>query len=87
MDTRRKKLKFRAWHRGFREMDLLMGPYADAHLETLSATELDQFEQLLEAPDWDVYYWITGQVEAPEQVNGTVLEGLKAFRFTASHRS
>ena len=61
MDARRRKLKFRAWRRGFREMDLLMGSFADQHLDQYGETELDQFEALLNLPDWEVYAWLVGQ--------------------------
>ena len=50
-DTRLKKLKFRAWHRGFREADLILGPFADSHVQSLTPDQLDLFERLLEQPD------------------------------------
>jgi len=50
-EARLKKLKFRAWRRGFREADLILGPFADTHVASFSAEELDAFERLLEAPD------------------------------------
>src|SRR3954454_22200954 len=50
-DARLKKLKFRAWRRGFREADLILGPFADKHCPAMGAAELDEFEALLEQPD------------------------------------
>ena len=79
MDARRKKLKFRAWHRGFRELDLLLGPFADEHIATLDQHELNMFEHLLEAPDWDTYAWVTGQSEAPTEMRGSVLTLLQSL--------
>ena len=64
-DTRLKKLKFRAWHRGFREADLILGPFADKHVQDFSETELDLFERLLEVPDHDLYGWIVGTAPTP----------------------
>lgn len=83
MDERRRKLSFRAWRRGFREMDLLMGSFADAHLETMTEEELNEFERLLVIPDWEVYAWVVGNDETPPNHTGPVLNQLKAFKFSA----
>ena len=81
MDTRRRKLKFRAWRRGFREMDLLMGSFADKFLDTYGESELDQFEALLGIPDWEVYAWLIGQTEVPPNHRSVVLDQLIAFKY------
>lgn len=83
MDERRKKLKFRAWRRGFREMDLLMGTFADAHIADLSEAELDEFERLLATPDWDVFAWLVGQRPVPENYKSELLDRLLTFRYEA----
>ena len=64
-ENRRKMLKFRAWRRGFREMDLLMGSFADATLESLGSEGLDEFERLLEVPvGWELSaYLCVGHAE------------------------
>lgn len=80
---RKKRLTFRAWRRGFKEADLIMGRFAQARLDTMSPEELDAFERLLDAPDTDVYAWITGAVETPRNYDTPVLDALKAFRFHA----
>ena len=59
------KLRFRSWRRGFKELDLILGPWADANLATLSAETLADYEALLNAADWDVFYWIT-QNQTPD---------------------
>ena len=82
-DARLKKLRFRAWHRGFREADLILGPFADAHLEHLTADQLDAFQALLEQPDPDLYGWIIGSVATPERLEGEVLDLIRSFRFFA----
>ena len=66
-DTRLKKLKFRAWHRGFREADLILGPFADSHGHELASAELETFERLLEQPDPDIYDWIARRAEPPAE--------------------
>ena len=60
LSPHRNKLKFRAWRRGFREADLILGPFADAHLPQFTASQLDAFEALLDQPDQDIYDWIKG---------------------------
>ena len=82
-DTRLKKLKFRAWRRGFREADLILGPFADRYVSGFSAMELDAFEELLEQPDQDLYAWIVGTAEAPAPFDGDILNQIRAFRFEA----
>jgi antitoxin CptB len=82
-ETRRKMLKFRAWRRGFREMDLLMGSFADAAIESFDRSALDEFERLLGVPDWEVYAWLIGQKEVPANHAGPVLDQLIAFRYAA----
>ncbi|HEX4098680.1 MAG TPA: succinate dehydrogenase assembly factor 2 [Caulobacteraceae bacterium] len=83
MDPRRKKLKYRAWHRGFVEADLILGPFADAHLEALGEADLDHLEILLEQADHDLYAWIIGQAEPPADLDVPVLALIRQFRFDA----
>jgi antitoxin CptB len=80
MDDRCKKLRFRAWRRGFREIDLIMGGFADRRLADLDGAGLDDFERLLDAPDQDVYLWITGQAAAPAEYDTPTLARLRAFQ-------
>lgn len=87
MDSRRSKLKYRAWHRGFREADLILGPFADARLASMAARELDAFEALLEQPDHDLYGWILGEAPAPPAFEGEVLSMIRRFHSEARHAS
>ncbi|MGH6916010.1 MAG: succinate dehydrogenase assembly factor 2, partial [Geminicoccales bacterium] len=57
-DARRKRLRYRAWHRGTKEMDLLLGRFADAQLAGMTPAQLDAFEALLCESDPDLYDWI-----------------------------
>ena len=79
LDARRRRTLFRAWHRGTREMDMLMGQFADAKLATLSDGELDDFELLIEAPDQDVFSWLTGKVATPGNYDTPVFRRLRDF--------
>jgi antitoxin CptB len=82
-DPRLKRLKFRAWHRGFREADLILGPFADTYAETLSSELLDELERLMEEPDHDIYNWIVERDPTPPEMDGQIMTMLKAFRFEA----
>lgn len=78
-ENRIKQLRFRAWRRGFREHDFLMGTYADENLDRLSDKELDAFDALLNEQDWDVYYWIIGQRTVPKEFETEVIKSLQSF--------
>ena len=80
-EARLKKLKFRAWRRGFREADLILGPFADRHVESFSPEELDAFERLLEVPDQDLFAWITDRTPTPAEWDGALMLKIKEFRF------
>jgi antitoxin CptB len=73
MDPRRSKLKYRAWHRGFREADLILGAFADARVPGMTPEELDGFEALLELPDHDLYAWILGKAAPPADLDASAL--------------
>lgn len=79
LDPRRRKILFRAWHRGMRENDLIMGGFADAHIATLTDAELDEFEGLIEVLDRDLLSWITGEADVPANYDTEVFRRLKAF--------
>lgn len=79
LDDRRKRLLFRCWHRGTREMDLILGRFADAEIDNLSDDELSQLERLIEVPDPDLYAAITGDRVLPAGVVGPLFARIKAF--------
>ncbi|KUL96340.1 hypothetical protein DK26_05720 [Bosea sp. WAO] len=79
LDPRRRKILFRAWHRGMRETDLIMGRFADAEIGGLSEAELDEFERLIEVLDRDLLSWITGEAEVPENYDSALFRRLKQF--------
>ena len=63
-----KRLKMRSWRRGMKEMDLILGPFADARIASLSEAELALYERMLGENDQDLYRWVTGQSEAPPEI-------------------
>ena len=78
--TRINRVRFRAWRRGFREADLILGPFADLHAATMTAPELDRFEALLEQADHDIYGWILGSLAVPAEFDDDLMARLRAFR-------
>jgi antitoxin CptB len=65
MEERRKRARMRAWRRGTREMDLILGPYADAHLAAMDAAALADFEAVLAEADGDLAGWLLGGRPGP----------------------
>jgi antitoxin CptB len=80
LDDRRKRLLFRCWHRGTREMDLILGRFADAEIANLSDDELTEFESLMDAPDPDLYAALTGNMPPAPEYASAVFERIKSFR-------
>ncbi len=78
----KKKLLFRAWHRGMKELDLLMGTFAVDELDNLEGDELQQFERLIEAEDNDLLNYFNGKQQVPNVLAGSVFERIKAQSFT-----
>ena len=79
LDAQRRRILFRSWHRGMREMDLVFGRFADAEIASLGSSELDDYERLLEAPDRDVFNWLTSEAETPSSYDTPVLRRIRAF--------
>ena len=80
LDDRRKRLLFRCWHRGTREMDLILGRFADAEIATLSDDELAQLEHLIEAPEPDLYAALTGNVPLAREYASSLFDRIQSFR-------
>jgi antitoxin CptB len=79
LELRRRRLRYRAWHRGTREMDLVLGRFVDAELANLTPIELDEFESLMDAPDPDLLSWILGQAEVPHDRDTPIFRRLAEF--------
>jgi len=77
------RLKFRAWRRGFREADLILGPFVDTHVRELTPEQLDRLDHLLDQADQDIYEWIIGRAEPPPEFDTDVLRLIQTFRFGA----
>ena len=79
LDDRRKRLLFRCWHRGTREMDLILGRFADASIAELSDTELGQLERLIEVPDPDLYAALSGDVSLGPEFRTGLFDRIRSF--------
>jgi antitoxin CptB len=79
LDFRRRRLLYRSWHRGTREMDLIMGRFAETVIAELSELELAEFERLAEAPDPEIYAWINGAEQVPANFDTAVFRRLRDF--------
>jgi len=77
LEVRRRKLLFRSWHRGMREMDLIMGRFADSAVAALSDAELDEFERLIEVADRELLAWITGEAQVPRSFDTPVFRRMR----------
>src|ERR1700751_3383493 len=80
LDDRRKRLLFRCWHRGTREMDLILGRFADAEIGGLTDDDLAQLERLVEVPDVELYAALTGEATMDPNYAGRVFDRIKSFR-------
>ena len=76
----RKRLKWRATHRGIKEMDILIGGYAEAHLPSMSESQLEEFAIILEIPDQELLAWATRQEPIAVQHQSALLDAVLAFR-------
>jgi antitoxin CptB len=79
LDPRRRRLRYRAWHRGTREMDLVLGRFADAVLPALGPAEVNEFEALIEAPDPDLFAWLTEARPVPPKYDTPLFRRFKSF--------
>ena len=78
-EMRKRRLRFRVWHRGMREVDLILGRFADARLATMNDADLDAFEALLDAPDQEVLAWVLGELPVPAARDTPFLRQVIAF--------
>lgn len=83
LDERRKKLLFRSWHRGMREMDYVLGMFANEAIADLSDDELSEFEMLMQVPDPDMYKWLSGTIEVPPNWDTTIVRKIREFHLAS----
>ncbi|WP_417668629.1 succinate dehydrogenase assembly factor 2 [Roseibium sp.] len=86
-DNRRKRIMFRCWHRGMKEMDLLLGGFVEAEIDNLDEAELVELEHLLTAHDQDLYAWMTGRKPLPQEWDGPLYRRIIAYHEEAIAKS
>jgi antitoxin CptB len=79
LDERRRRLLFRAWHRGMREIDLITGRFADVHIASLSDAEVGEFERLMDVPEPDLLNWVMGAADTPASHDTPLFHRLREF--------
>lgn len=79
LDERRRRLLYHAWHRGTREMDLILGRFADAEIGSLSEAEVAELEHLSDLSDGELYAWISGAKPVPANYDTAMYRRLLAF--------
>ncbi len=79
LDKRRRKILFRCWHRGIREMDIVMGQFADRNIDKLTDDELDTLEKILDVDDRDLIRWVTGEIETPSEFDTPLFQSICAY--------
>lgn len=82
VNLKRKRLRYRSWHRGTKELDLLLGKFAEQYLDELTTTQLEKYEAILESDEYDIYEWITGRKAIPPEHDNSVMAAICAFRIT-----
>ena len=80
-DPRLKRLQFRAWHRGTREADYMIGCFFDRFHHQWSEGELVWFEALLEAEDVDILGWALGTIAVPPEMTGPLMERMQRLDY------
>ena len=86
LDLRRRRIAYRAWHRGTKEADLMIGGFADRYATGFGPNELDWFEDLLAEQDVDIMAWALGTQEPPERYRGPLLDSLRRLDFIGTAR-
>ncbi len=78
-----KRLRYRSWHRGCKETDLVLGTFCDQHIERLTDADLRRYEALLDEEDADIWSWITGKSSCPKPEFLPLLDELKTLQLHA----
>ena len=80
LDYRRRKVLYRSWHRGMREVDLILGSFADGEIASLSDDELATYEAFMAEADGDILKWVTGEEAVPARHDNTVFAKILTYR-------
>ena len=81
LENRRRRLKFRAWHRGIKELDLIFGNFVEAHVDSFSEDDCAWFERIFEEQDHEILNWVTKGENVPETFKGPMMDRLQKLDF------
>lgn len=84
LDPRRRRVLYQSWHRGMREMDLIMGRFAEAFIATFTEPELDELERLIVLPDQELLGWVTGEFAVAEGYDTSLFRRLRDFHWRSA---
>ncbi|VAW19358.1 Succinate dehydrogenase flavin-adding protein, antitoxin of CptAB toxin-antitoxin [hydrothermal vent metagenome] len=87
LNSARKRALYRAWHRGTKELDLILGRYCEAHIDKFDDGELALFEKLMENEETDLQAWLMGQVEIPSNDQGKMLSRIRNFHLKLNSKT
>ncbi len=80
LETARRRVRYRASHRGTKELDIILGGFADTHIATFDAEMLKRFENLLENEEVLLQHWLLGEGKIPGDVDGELIERIRTFQ-------
>ncbi|BAK67102.1 MULTISPECIES: succinate dehydrogenase assembly factor 2 [Sphingobium] len=80
-ESRLRRMKFRAWHRGTKEADLMIGGFFDTHAAGWNSDQIDWFEQILEEDDVDIMAWALGTLPCPPEFEGSMMQAMRALDY------
>ena len=83
-ETRIKRTRFRAWHRGTREADMMVGGFFDAHHLAWTPEEFDWFEALIEEQDVDIMGWAIGSIACPPEWDGPMMQAMRSINYVTA---
>ena len=86
LDFRKRRIAYRAWHRGTKEADLLIGGFSDRHLSGWNEEAVAWFEALIEEQDVDIMAWAIGSQPAPARYEGHWMTALRRLDYIATAR-
>jgi len=81
LENRKRRLLFRAWHRGIKELDLIFGNFIDANVSSFNDDDCSWFESLFEEQDHEILKWVTDGADVPEQFQGAMMDRLQKLDF------
>lgn len=80
-ESRLRRMHFRAWHRGTKEADLLVGGFFDRFATSWTGEQADWFETLMEEQDVDIMAWAIGVAQVPAQFEGEMMQAMRRLDY------